>query len=289
MRQTDQKQETGIPPLAGRVLYSVIRYVPSVLREEFVNVGVVVVSPGQNWHGLKVVSSFGDESRVKLLPSADGMFVRHALSVLTATLKGMHEWSEQSFDDLRVAYSANNIQLTAPRPAVAADSKALLESLFVQLVEGVRTEKAVARTGRGIVREQVRTVFTQRGLFKLGLKEDYTLPLRSAPVVDLAYQNGVWHCYQALGLDVEKRRASQEVNAYRQAVTDARNSDTAELAEGRFAVFTNGRGDTVLRDHLLGLLTDQRVEVFSVDDAPTVAMQIQDDLRAHDLMPLAQA
>lgn len=290
-RQTDHNQKAAVPASAGRALYSVIRYVPSVLREEFVNVGVVIVSPGQNQFFLKVVPTFGDDSRVKQLPGSDGAFVRHALHALEATLMraGAEGWTEQRFSDLRVAYSANNIQLTPPRPAVAADPAALMEFLFTQMVEGVRVERSVARTGRGIIREQVKAVFAQRGLFKLGLQEDYTLPVRSEPVVDLAYKNGVWHCYQALGLDIEKRRASQEVNAYRQTVTDARNSDTPELAEGRFAVFTNGRGDTVLREHLLGLLQDQHVEILTVDDAPTIAMQIQSDLRAHDLVSRAQA
>lgn len=281
-KQTDNAPEKPAP---ARALYSVIRYVPSLLREEFVNVGVVVVSPAQNWHGVKVISSFGDGSRVKAFAGADGAFVRHAVHTLAATLtrSSAEAWTAERFRDFTVAYAANNLQLTPPRPA-AADPVVLLDWLFTQLVEEVRPERTSPRTGRTVVREQVKAVFTQRGLFKLGLKEDYTLPVRSEPVVDLAYKNGVWHCYQALGLDVEKRRASQDVNAYRQAVTDARNSDTPELAQGRFAVFTNAKGDPTLRGDLLGLLEDQRIDVLTVDDAPTIAMQIQHDLRAHDLL-----
>ena len=288
-RQTDHNKGAVVPAMPGRVLYSVVRYVPSVLREEFVNVGVIVVSPGRNWHGVRVVSSFGDESRVKLLPSADGIFVRHAMSVLTSMLNGVAEWTEQQFHDLRVPYSANNIQITPPRPALTDDPDALLDTLFAQLVETAKPQKASPRAGRRIIREQVRAVFAQRGLFKLGLEEDYTLPVRSEPVVDLAYKNGVWHCFQALAFDTDRRQASQQVNAFRQTVTDARNADVSELAAGHFAVFTNEKGDRALREDLTALLEEQQVEVLKVDDAPSVAMKIQNDLRSHDLIPHAQA
>ncbi|WP_102126124.1 DUF3037 domain-containing protein [Deinococcus planocerae] len=287
-RQTDSGRRAAT---RARTLYSVIRYVPSVLREEFVNVGVVVVSPARNWHGVKVVPSFGDDSRVKLLMGADGTFVRHAVQALVAGLQrhGAQEWTEERFEEFTVAYAANNLRLTPPRPAAADDPAALLLSLFSQLVEEPRPESAAPRRGRRVIRERVKSVFVERGLFKLGLKEDYALPVRSEPVVDLAYQNGVWHCYQALAFDVDRRRASQEVNAYRQAVTDARNSDIPALAGGYFAVFTNEKGDPALRDDLVALLREQTIEVLSEGDAPAVAVQIERDLRVHDPMPRARA
>ncbi|GGR68366.1 hypothetical protein GCM10008959_33110 [Deinococcus seoulensis] len=287
-RQTDNDCKTVTQ---GRTLYSVIRYVPNILREEFVNVGVLVVSPGQNWHGLRALSSFGEGSRVKLLPGGDGAFVRHAVKALSGALTrySEYEWTEERFRDFTVAYAANNLQLTAPRPAAVSDAAGLLQMLFTQLVEDVRAERTAPQRGRTVIRDEVRSVFNQSGLFRLGLKEDYILPVRSEPVVDLAYQNGVWHCYQAVAFDVDRRKASSQVNAFRQTVTDARRADDPLLAQGRFTVFTNNRGDNELRDDLLGLLQEESIEVLDVRDALTEASKIAHDLRSHDLIPRPQA
>ena len=286
-RQTDHNPDTVAHE---RTLYSVIRYVPSILREEFVNIGVIVVNVEQNNFSMKTIASFGDESRAKSLPSADGAFVRHAMVGLEATLKrvGAEIWTEQRFHELSAVYAANNIQLTPPQPADAAPTF-LLDWLFTQLIGVTKVKRLVSRRGRVVIRDQVKSVFKESGLFDIGLEEDYELPLRSAPVVDLAYKNGVWHCYQALAFDIDSRRASQEVNAYRQAVTDARASDIPDLKNGNFAVFTNNKGDATLRADLIGLLEEEHVQVLTVNDAPSVALLIEHDLRAHDLIPRSQA
>lgn len=132
--------QSAVQAGSGQTLYSVIRYVPSVLREEFVNIGVIVVSVAQNNCVIKAVSSFGSGSRVMLLPGADGEFVQHASLGLETTLRriGAEEWTEQRFHDVTAAYAANNIRLTVPRPAAIADPVALVVSLFSQLVEDER-------------------------------------------------------------------------------------------------------------------------------------------------------
>ena len=122
MRQ--RNDSTSNAATQGRTLYSVIRYVPSILREEFVNIGVVVVRTGSTWHGLKTVTSFGQDSRVQFLPGADGAFVRHAIHALgeTLTRQSKEGWTERQLADFVVAYSANNIQMTPPRPVASEDA-----------------------------------------------------------------------------------------------------------------------------------------------------------------------
>lgn len=266
-----------------RALYAVVRYVPNVLRGEFVNVGVLVVIPGTTEFSLTQLSGYGKGSHAKRLPGSDGIFIGHAMTNLKDMLarQSREPWTEGRLAALCSMYAANNVQLSSLRSAAATDAAALGEALFARFVEDPAVKVEKVTRGKRVIREKVKKIFAAQHLFELGLEEDYLLPVKSRPVVDMAYKNGVWHCYQAIPFDLEERAVVDHVNAYRKVTDDAKVSGDPDLAQGVFVAFTNDQGNQMLRDDLTGVMREDGIQVVSVDDAPAIAVDIAADLRAH--------
>ena len=281
---TAQYTKTELDTASERALYAIVRYVPSILRGEFVNVGVLVVIPGTTEWSLTQLPGFGKGSHAKRLPGSDGVFIGHAMTSLRDMLERMSRepWTEERLAALCAMYAANNVQLSPLRSAVAKDAKALSESMFARFVEDptAKTEKTVR--GKRVIREKVRKIFAAQNLFELGLEEDFVLPVKSRPVMDMAYKNGVWHCYQAIPFDLPERDVVDYVNAYRMVADDAQHSSDADLREGVFVAFTNEHGDPTLRDDLIGVMREDGIQVAHVDEAPAIADDIASHLRSHD-------
>jgi hypothetical protein len=281
--------------------YSVIRYVPSVPREEFVNVGVILICPAVSFQAMLTLPDFGKDSRIKALVNTDGLFVRHALNKLDEALRNrsineiLGQFSDPranlGVDDLSnlwEMYRTNNIQLSPPRPATTTNPASTLEELFREFVSEPPRGARGRIISRKIIRREVTNVFRQEGLFGAGkVQEEWELPTLTKPTVDLAYQNHVWHCFQAIAFAAAERTVTNDVNAYRSVARDAREGKDLEEAVKK-AVFT------VLADvprtpnprvsNLIAALKDDVIEVADYREAPQIAQDIARDLREHDLV-----
>jgi EAL domain-containing protein (putative c-di-GMP-specific phosphodiesterase class I) len=127
-------------------MYTVIRYVPNILKGEFVNVGVILVCPEYTYQGLRSLPSFGVGSKAKLLEGSDGLFVRHAVNKLqellelnrAADLVGEEGVTANllNFTGLEILHKMynNNIQLSKPYSAATDNPEELLEKLYQDFV-----------------------------------------------------------------------------------------------------------------------------------------------------------
>ncbi len=280
-----------------QAFFMVVRYVPHVLREEFVNVGVVLSCPEANFQAIEHLPSFGEDSRAKLF-DGDGLFARHTINKLRNTLQGKTlqtmlgeklapegRMTLEGMSALHHAY-CNNIQFSLPRTVLTGDPATTLESLYAEYVgvQPTKTEsKSITRTK---IRQHVYSVFDSFGLFSFGsasVSQDWELPIPTEPTVDLAYKSEIWHCYQAISFVVRERDFTNAVSAYRTTARDAQQS-TGEVGNAQFMALVYK--PLTLSNKIKNLeaaLTHDGIEIADYREAPQIAKDIKKHLEAHQL------
>jgi Protein of unknown function (DUF3037) len=280
--------------------YAVIRYVPNALREEFVNVGVLLVCPQVAYHGIRILPGFGKDTKARLLENSDGQFVRHALTTLRHSLESGRIAStvgEAGAPEGRLNLAGlstlqrmhvNDIRFSALRPTATVDPAVTLEQLFNEFVGPLEAVRKSGNINRTAIKREVHKVFNQYDLFGLeGVQEDFVLPVETEPVVDLAYKNHVWHCYQAISFAGDEREVQRNVNAYRQTANDARASNS-EVRQAAFAVLAHRPSEVSARvlKSIDSLRVDQ-IELVEREEFEVLAQHIVQDLRGPSQMTQA--
>jgi hypothetical protein len=235
-----------------QAIYAVIRYIPSILREEFVNVGVILVCPEAAYQGVLALPSFNkDQRRLSALENTDGHFVQHAITKLSnaATNRTFHELvgrdsapegllTAPGLSNLQRSYH-NNIQLTKPRTALTESPQATLEQLYRTFVAELEAEAPRRTITREKMRAEVTKVFNRFDLFSRypNRVKEKVQPVPGTTKVDIYYQNGVAHFYQVIPF-VDPGRAATAASSYRMVAADVHSYvDVPEFAEAKFAVF----------------------------------------------------
>jgi hypothetical protein len=274
-----------------RAYYSIIRYVPNLAREEFVNVGVLLICPDAPFQKVLTLASFGEYARFKALPSTDGQFVRHAVTQLREavssgdinSLLGKQTGLDLVHTDLSTLvglYSSNNLQFSQPRTAATTDPQATLELLFTEFVGAVpqaQTPKSITRT---VILRESKEVFSSLGLFDKGLQERWAVPTPTAPRLDFAYQNHVWHGYQAISFVGNEQSVIKDVNAYRMTARELQedNSQPPELREAKLSVLGHISQQPRVQN-LIAALQDSGIDVLDHREVPEIAKDIARDLQ----------
>lgn len=281
-----------------QAFFMVVRYVPRILREEFVNVGVVLSCPEAEFQDIVHLPSFGQDSRAKVL-DGDGLFVRHTLTKLRNTLQGktlqtmlgekLAPESRLTLEGMFALHHAycNNIQFSSPRTVLTDNPANTLQALYMEYVGEHRVKVEPKSISRTVIRRYVHEVFEQQGLFDFGaasVSQDWRLPIPTEPTVDLAYKNDVWHCYQAISFAVRERDFTTTVNAYRTTARDAQQYG-GEVSNARFMALVHRPSH--LSDKVKNLeiaLEHDGIEVTDYREAPEIAKDIRKHLEAHALL-----
>lgn len=275
--------------------YAVIRYMPSILREEFVNVGVILVCPAAAFQRVLALPSFSKEQRrLGALENVDGHFLQHAISKLSDAAKNrtFHELvgrnaapegllTATGLNYLQQSYH-NNIQLTKPRTALTENPQETLEELFRMFV----AEPEVGTHRRTVTREKMRAevtkVFNRYELFSKypNRVKEKAQPVPGTTKVDIYYQNGVAHFYQIIPF-VDPGRAAAAASSYRMLASDVRSYED-EFAEAQFSVFGyDGAPREQAREmnDVKARLEDDGIELLNYrQDALNVAERIRHEL-----------
>ena len=111
--------------------YYLVRYVPNAERGEFLNIGLLLHSPGEQYLDCLITDDF---RRVKRFhPQADLEFLRDLQGYFEQQIQ-QHEGDLEHFlDDMQQSLS-HLVQLAPARPVLAADPQAQLQELFQRLV-----------------------------------------------------------------------------------------------------------------------------------------------------------
>jgi hypothetical protein len=161
--------------------YRVLRYTPNLVRDEWVNIGVLVFDPETGERRLRMIEEPGEYARVRRLhPRADEELLRALRDDLenrfaTATQffggSGTSE-AQASADWLRLLAKwdetlSNALQLAPPKGVHADDLDAETERLYA---DHVAPERGLARVGapgsRGAIRSYCAEVFKQERVWE---------------------------------------------------------------------------------------------------------------------------
>jgi hypothetical protein len=179
--------------------FTLIRYSPDAVREEFVNIGVLLWDAG----GAHVRFT-RDWRRVRCLDPAADIEMLQALEADLREQLTRGVLDRATLLDKLQDYCSNSLQLTAPKGCLAQDPQRELESLARMYLERRTGRGSPAREGRGLILGKMKDAFQQAGVWKLMKKKiaasDYTHkgdPLK----IDCGYRpNGVIRMFHAVSL-----------------------------------------------------------------------------------------
>jgi len=123
--------------------YYLVRYVPNAEREEFINVGLLLHSAGEQFLDCLFTRDF---RRIKRFhPQADVEFLRDLQSHFEQQIQ-QHEDNLQGFIEEMQQTLSHMIQLAPACPVLAAEPQRQLSQLFERLVGGLQAELPAADT-----------------------------------------------------------------------------------------------------------------------------------------------
>jgi len=263
--------------------FFVVRYVPDVVKGEFVNIGVVlreveragnaVVRFTRDWARVRCVDASAD---VELLEALEAEF---SVRLGTPEPKPLLELLEESL--------SNSIQLTPSRACLAESVPAEMEQLMRMYVEPIAVKRERKASGRALIAGAMRREFERAGVWTLMRKRiaasQYTRagdPMR----IDCGYRpNGLVRLFQAVSLDGDVEAAKvlaytvPELTAGVARVEEARLEMTAVIEPVR----SLDGGDEAMARYRFGVEAMERakVRVMTMTDLPRMAETARTELR----------
>ena len=156
--------------------FFLLRYVPNAVKDEFVNIGLVMIEPGANGNGFADVRFTRDWRRVRCLdPQADvGM-----LEALEREIGGqLADTGDRATLLRRLEDSFSNvIQLSPAKGCLAEDPVLEMETMASVYLESTKAGVGREESGRQKILAAMREAFKQAGVAKLVLPipaEPYT-------------------------------------------------------------------------------------------------------------------
>lgn len=186
--------------------FSLIRYVPDVVKGEFANIGVVLRADD----GQAQVRFTRDWSRVRCLdPEADTELLEALEAEIAARLdSGVVEAvnAKPIVETLEDTLS-NSVQMTEMRATLAESLPAEMELLLRMYVEPLKVAQTRRKqSGRTLIAGEMRTAFERAGVWRLMQKKiaaaQYT-QLGDPLKLDCGYRNGKVRMFHAVSLDTD--------------------------------------------------------------------------------------
>lgn len=269
--------------------FFLIRYVPDPVKNEFVNIGVLLREAAKPeeiqvrfTHDWQRIRCFDPDADTEMLESLEIELRRRLVEKL--------EGARPLMEVLRDSFS-NALQVTEARACLAESVPAEMEQLMRMYVEPRRIRKASKRSGRGAIQAIMRTHFERAGVWDLLRKRiavaDYTRP--GDPLrIDCGYRpNGIVRMFHAVSLDgdieiakvlafsapaiaegiARLENAKLELTAIVEPLKEIQNRSQQEeekLQQYRFAVET---------------MEQQSIRVLTTADMPRVAETARQELQ----------
>ena len=175
--------------------YRVLRYTPNLVRDEWVNIGVLLEEVEGTRREARLISEPGELARVRRLhPAADEELLRSLPVEFESRLTESPEDVRRYIDKLELTLS-NVVQFSSQRAVLSEDFDAEMDRLYRDHVTPpARLRAGVVESTRAWIRERLRDVFRRHRLsakLERNIRvEQFTQP--GDPLkLDYAYQNGV--------------------------------------------------------------------------------------------------
>jgi hypothetical protein len=256
--------------------YHIVRYTPNLIRDEWINVGVVIHDPATSRYRVRVIDEEAEFARLRRLhPTADESLVRGLGGMLDGTLAdhtdGLAAWVAKLDQTL-----SNTVQFSPQKGLLGGDLDAELERLYHDHVEPPRVRAAAAESAasRGGIRARANDVFRSAGLWgKLSRAvrvDEFTYP--GDPLrVDYSYRrNGTRGFIQSLALSRDPSQA--KVLAY------TADAIRAKLASTEFVAVTEIEprpAENERHRFVAGLLEENGIPLVPLSRLPVWAHQMR--------------
>jgi hypothetical protein len=182
--------------------FFLIRYVPDLVRNEFINIGVLLRASGGEG-GETMLRFTRNWSRVRCAdPDAD-------IGSLEALEAEIRQKLRESFDLKPILVSleetlSNNVQITRSQACLAENLPAKLDQLMQMLVQSRKRETVSRKSGRQAIYGTMRTHFERAGVWEL-MRKRIDVALYTARAdnlrIDCGYRNGRVRMFHAVPLD----------------------------------------------------------------------------------------
>ncbi len=269
--------------------FSLVRYVPDPVRNEFVNIGVMlreaahpdvsVVRFTKDWARVRCVDPDAD---IAMLEAMEAEMRRRLLETGTETTP-LIKTIEDSF--------SHQLQMTEPKACLAENVIAEMDQLMRLYVEPRRERARQALSGRQAIARSMRTQFEHARVWDLMRKRiaasAYTRPGDSLRI-DCGYRpNGTVRMFHAVSLsgDVELAKVlAFSVPSLRAGVARVENAELELTAI--VEPLRNGKGEVAVdedfvQEYRFGVETmeAQQIRVLTVNDLERVAETARKELR----------
>jgi Protein of unknown function (DUF3037) len=273
-----------------RCEFQLIRYVPDPVRNEFVNIGVLLRAAEGGQSMLRFTRDWG---RVRCLdPDVDTQMLEALEIEVGQRLESQPANHPRPITAVLEESLSNCVQITESKAHVAETFLAGLEDLMGQYVDSPRRERSQRRGGRAALQAAMRTRFEEAGVWNLMRKQiaaaTYTKP--GDPLrIDCGYRpNGLLRMFQAISLETDAddakllafsalgliggvrrvEHAELELTAIvepiRQGESESENLSEDRIAQYRFAV-------EIMEEHTIRVMTSS--------DLPRIAETARRELR----------
>jgi len=260
--------------------FFLLRYVPDAVKDEFVNIGVVMVEPGGNGAGFADVRFTRDWRRVRCLdPQADVEMLAALEREIRGQLKATQD-REVLLRRLEDSFS-NVIQLSPAKGCLADDPAAEIETVASIYLEAAKVGGKREVSGRQRILGKMRVAFEQAGVAK------FLLPVPVAPYTktgdpfqfDFGYRvAGEIKLFQAVSLKAGVDAAVMLAARYPRIVPVM--SKVVEATPALTAVIDDDldRGAESVQ-FALSMMADERIRIAVAAEMPMIAEVARRELR----------
>lgn len=275
------------PPMADlkQLEFYVLRYVPYVVRGDFISIGVLLVEPRPNGFGFADVGMTSDWRRVQCLDRQVDVEVLQSLEPYIRMQ--LHHSQDVGMVLHRLADSlANLIQMSAGKVCLAEDPARELKTLLTIYVEEPQLElrRAAARPKgeHAMILAGIEDALTRAGIWGLRIQKikavEYTKKTGDSLVLDFGYVVGTEvRFFQAVPLKTNTNLAVILAHRF------PRIAECISAENGAIARLTAVVSDDLDRtnpdiEFALGTFKDNGVRVATVADMPSIADRTREDL-----------
>lgn len=267
--------------------FQLIRYVPDPVRNEFVNIGVLVRAEGEQ----SILRFTRDWGRVRCLdPDADTQMLEALEIEVGHRLRAQPGSHPKPIVALLESSLSNGLQITESKAYLAESFLAGLEDLMRRYVDTPRRERRQRRSGRSALHAAMRTHFEEAGVWTLMRKQiaaaTYTKP--GDPLrIDCGYRpNGVVRMFQAISLENDADDAKLLAFSAFSLVAGVKRLDKADLELTAIVEpIRQVEGDEPSEDRIaqyrfgVEIMEEHTIRVLTSSDLPRIAETARRELR----------
>lgn len=272
--------------------YQIVQYIHDHFTSEFVNVGIIVYSPENNYLNCKFVNR---PVRIKaMFPHANGRFIEKVLKSIEVNIRQRAKELGGLFsmpDHLEKITSSilpqdnSAIQFTPVKYALDIELDAAVNDLYNQLVDKYMTaaKRNPSLSDSDVWKEKYKEYFEQLNISNRLVK--HTLHTTNDSFeFDKAWKNEVWHCYQPVSFALQdKETVKDKVYRWYGRLKELQTSD--EVVHLTFLTATSKNHsdlNSFINEYLKFDERGLKTDIVKDKDAKKFATHVKELMAAHD-------